>query len=247
MFFSKPGQYAPCGLYTKGHWTLFSITVVLIILAVKYTKTNNKTKIRKIIIGTTLTIWLLEIIKIGLNFYLGNGNNFNAYIPCYYCSLLLYATLLSSVGKGKIQKCGDVFLQTGSIVGGIVFLIFPTTSLTEYPMFHFFSIYSFVYHGIMIYLGIILNKVEYKSLKMRDAIYNVILIVIVSIVAYILNIKLGSNLMFIANPLPNTPLTSVYDITGEFYGLFMILVQALLPFFAVFGILNLIKLKKNKI
>ena len=66
MFFSKPGQYAPCGLYTKGHWTLFSITVVLIILAVKYTKTNNKTKIRKIIIGTTLTIWLLEIIKIAL-------------------------------------------------------------------------------------------------------------------------------------------------------------------------------------
>lgn len=244
MFFAKPGQYAPCGLYTKGHWILFGITIALIIVAVKYTKTKNKITIQKIIRGITVIIWLLEILKIGLNFYLGKGNNPNAYIPCYYCSLLLYSTLLSSIGKGKIQKCGDVFLQTGSIIGGIVFLIFPTTSLTEYPIFHFFSIYSFAYHGIMIYLGIILNKIEYQSLKIRDIVYNIILIGIVSIVAYILNIKLGSNLMFIANPLPNTPLTSVYDSTGKFYGLFMIIVQAVLPFFAVFGILKLIKLKK---
>lgn len=249
MFFAKPGKYEPCGLYTKGHLVLLIITVVLVSLAVTLTKTCDKTKIKKIIITSSIIIWILEIIKISVNICFGNSYNPNTYIPLYYCSILLYATLFSSFGKGKIKKCGDVFIETGGIIGGVVFLLFPTTSLPEYPAFHFFSVHSFLYHGIMVYLGIVLNKSEYQPLNVKDVGYNVILVGLVSIDAYILNVNLGSNLMFISRPLPNTPLTTIYNITGDLYGIFMFLIQAVLPFYAVYGcikIYNLVLKSINK-
>ena len=69
--------------------------------------------------------------------------------------MLIYAGLLSSFGKGKVRRIGDVFLATGSIVGGIVFVLFPTTSIPSYPIFHFISLHSFFFHGTMIYLGLL--------------------------------------------------------------------------------------------
>ena len=125
--------------------------------------------------------WVLEIIKIIFNLKTGNGSNLNTYIPLYYCSILLYAGIFSSIGKGYIKKMGDVFLATDGIVGGILFLILPTTSITMYPMFHFISIQSFLYHGAMLYLGLAINKTNYIELKSKDIIYYATLLFIMCV------------------------------------------------------------------
>lgn len=234
MFLSKPGVYEPCGMFTFSHLGIFTITCLCILLALMYTKVNKKEDIRKIIIGLTILVWILEVLKTIYNFSIGKGGEINKVVPLYYCSLLLYSGLLSSFGKGIFKKIGDVFIATGGIVGGIVFLVLPTTSLPEYPVFHFISIHSFLFHGIMIYLGIVVNKYKYVELKFSDIKYYALLIGIVCVFAYIVNVNKGSNLMFISKDFPGTPLSRIYNSTGKLYTPLCCLVQMTIPYIFIF-------------
>ena len=166
-------------------------------------------------------------------------------MPLYYCSLLLYAGLLSSLGKGILKKAGDGFLSTGAIVGGGIFILFPSTSLPSYPTFHLVSIHSFLYHGIMVYLGLLINFTNYIQLEKKDIIYYSSLVGIICVVAYAINNIFGSNLMFISENFSGTFIEIMYNLTGNLFSIIMILAQMILPFYFMYGLINLIK-KLNK-
>lgn len=236
MFFSRPGEYEACGMFTTGHFILLIVTILSILLALKFTHKKNKEEVHKIIKTCTIVVWILEILIIIFKMNLGNIRDVNTYLPLYYCSLLLYAGLFSSFGKGKIKRTGDVFLVTGGIIGGVVFMLLPTTSLTTYPIFHFVSLYSFVFHGIMVYLGILLLKTTYIKLEKSDIKYYAALVGTICIIAYIVNCIFDSNLMFISKNFPGTPLELLYNMTGPFYTLVMIAAQMTLPFYFIYYI-----------
>lgn len=247
MFFARPMEYEPCGLYSIQHLIFLVLTIVAIYVAVKNTNINSKNIIKRNIRNVTITVWILEIIKIIFNFKIGNGKNLNTYIPLYYCSILLYAGIFSSFGKGFIKRIGDVFLATGGIIGGVLFLIFPTTSITMYPMFHFISIQSFIYHGAMVYLGIIIHKSGYIELENKDIFYYSSLLFIMCVLAFMINIKYGSNLMFISKDFPGTPVGIIYKLTGKYFTIVASLIQIFAPFYTVLGIKNILqKVTLNK-
>lgn len=247
MFFAKPGVYQPCGIFNLKHLCLFLVTITGVSFALKNTKTTNKNDIKKIIKITTIIVWILEILKIGFMCIIGEANNLNRVMPLYYCSLLLYAGILSSYGKGIFKKMGDVFLGTGGIIGGIVFLLFPTTSLPEFPLFHFISFHSFFFHGTMIYLGLLLYKSKYIELKFSDFKYYALLILLICLGAYAVNTRYDCNLMFISKDFPGTPISVLYKTTGKFFTIIMCLIQIIVPFYFIYVIQNIIhKCKKNK-
>ena len=246
MFLSKPGEYEPCDMFTVKHLILFIATCLVVLVAVNNTKVMQKEDIRKIIRKFTLVIWILEILKTVYNIAIGKGSEINKMVPLYYCSLFLYSGLLSSYGKGILKRIGDVFLATGGIVGGLIFLMLPTTSLPEYPLFHFISMHSFFYHGAMVYLGIIINKFKYIDLKLSDLKYYALLIAAVCLGAYFLNEKYGSNLMFISRDFPGTILSTLYNNTGKLYTPLSCLVQMTLPFLLVFSIVKTTEVFKKK-
>ncbi|MBO5349116.1 MAG: YwaF family protein [Clostridia bacterium] len=241
MFFSKPGEYEPCKIFSAGHFILLGITLVIVIVSLYLSKSIKKEQVKKIIQKCTIFLWILEIIKIIFNFAVGNGVNPNNYVPLYYCSLILYAGLLSGFAKGSLKKVGDIFIATGSIIGGLFFLFCPNTSLPTYPTFHYISIQSFVFHGTMLYLGILVNITNYINLKISDIKYYAVLITVISCISYIVNNILGTNFMFISNNFPNTPVEIVYNSTGKFFTLTMILIQVVGPFYLVYFIKYLIK------
>lgn len=243
MFLSRPGEYEPCGLFTVKHFTLMIITIIGISIALKYTV--NKKEVRKIIKKCTVLVWVLEFLIIAFKISINGTSNLNEYVPLYYCSLLLYSGICSSFGKGKIRRIGDVFLATGGIIGGIIFLLFPSTSLPTYPILHLVSIHSFIFHGIMVYLGLLINLTNYIELDKKDIIYYSMLVGIVCIIAYIVNRICGSNLMFISKNFPGTFIEFIYNLTGNFFTIFMIVAQMFLPFYTVYGIKRLI-LNANK-
>jgi len=164
--FADIGKYEACGIFTKGHFILITITIVGILIALKQTIKKNKEEVYKIIKRVTMVMCLLETLKIIYNIKQNSIHAVNTYLPLYYCSILLYAGLLSSFGKGSLKRAGEVSLATGAVIGGIVFLIYPSTSLPIYPAFHIVSIYSFLFHGVMIYLGILLNKTKYMLIEL---------------------------------------------------------------------------------
>lgn len=239
MFLAKPGEYEPCGMYTIGHFILIIITIIGVLIALKYT--INKKETKKIIKNCTIFVWICEIIKIFFKIARNGTSNLNEYVPLYYCSLLLYSGLLSSFGKGKIKRTGDVFLATGGIVGGLVFIFFPTTSLPTYPMLHLASIHSFIFHGIMLYLGMLINLTKYIEINLKDITYYASLIGIICILAYIVNKIFGSNLMFISENFPGTFIEGIYNFTGKLFTPFMVLTQMFLPFYTIYGIIRLLK------
>ncbi len=239
MFFAKPGKFASCGMFTKGHFELIIITIVWIIIVLKNTMNKTKEEVGKIIKRCTILMWILEIIMISFKISTGGLRNLNNYVPLYYCSLLLYAGLLSSFAKGKLKRVGDVFLATGGIIGGIVFMILPTTSLPAYPMLHIVSLHSFLYHGTMVYLGLLINITHYIELHLSDIKYYVILVGMVCLLAYVINKIFDSNLMFISKNFPGTPLEILYNITGPFFTIIMSVAQMTLPFYIVYFWKNL--------
>ena len=245
MFFAKPGEYEPCGIFTMQHFELIIITVLGIIFALKNTVNKTKDEVTQIIRKCTIIMWILEIIMIAFKLCTGDVRNLNNYVPLYYCSLLLYAGLLSSFGKGKLKRIGDVFLATGGIIGGLVFIILPTTSLPSYPMLHMVSLHSFFFHGTMIYLGLLIDITHYIELNLSDIKYFATLVGGICVLAYIINKKFGSNLMFISQNFPGMPIEIIYNATGRFYTLVMSIAQMTLPFYIVYGIIQIIKRRQR--
>lgn len=241
MFFAKAGEYEPCGIYNLKHVVLAIITIIFIFIALKCTKNKDKNKVKRIIKFCTITLWILEIVKIIFKLQQYEPTDVNKYVPLYYCSIFLYAGILSSFGIGKMKRIGDVFLATGGVVGGIVFIIFPTTSLPEYPMFHFISLHSFLFHGIMIYIGILINITNYIELKKKDIIYYAELVGVICIISLVINNIFESNLMFISQNFPGMPIEIIYNATGIFFTPIMIAIQITLPFIIVYMINKLIK------
>lgn len=246
MFFARPGTYKPCGIYTIGHFALLAIVTLGVIIALKYTKNKSSEEVKKIIRRITIFLWILEIIKIIFNMIIGNVSNPNTYIPLYFCSIILYAGVLSGFCKGRLKRTGDVFLSTGGLIAGIVFLLYPSTSLPTYPIFHYISIQSMVLHGAMVYLGILLNVTHYIELEKKDINYYAILILIISVLAYIINNIFDSNLMFISKDFPGTPISLIYHASRELFTTVMVVGQATAPFYVVYGIRKLISKKEEK-
>ena len=238
MLFAYPGKYEPCGLFTIDHLKLIIITIIGIIIGLKKTVNKTKEEVKSIIKRCTVLVWNLEVIIIAFKLYTGDIRNVNNYVPLYFCSLLLYAGALASFSKGKLKRMGEVFLATGGIIGGLVFIIVPTTSLPTYPMWHIVSLHSFLYHGIMVYLGLLINITHYIEIKLSDIKYYTTLVGSICILAYIINNIFDSNLMFISKNFPGTPIEIIYKFTGLLYTLVASVGQMTLPFYIIYGIKN---------
>ena len=141
---------------------------------------------------------------------------------------------------------GDVFLATGGIIGGIVFIIMPTTSLPTYPMLHYLSLHSFLYHGIMVYIGLLMNATHYIELELKDFIYFSELIGGICMISLVINRIFDSNLMFISKDFPGTPLTILYHLTGKLFTPIMIVIQMTLPFLVVYSVQQEKKIKQKQ-
>mgnify|MGYP004632691321 FL=1 len=241
--FADAGVYKPCGIFTKGHFILILATVLGIFVALKHSVGMTKEKVYKVIKKLTITMCIIEIFKIIYSISKNSLYDVNTYLPLYYCSMLLYAGLLSSFCKGTLKRVGDVCLATGSIIGGIVFIIYPSTTLPTYPAFHFLSIHSFLFHGIMVYLGILINKTHYIELKKEDLKYFASLVGIMSIIAFAINGIFNSNLMFISQNFEVFPINAIYNLTngGITFSLIMALAQMTLPFYAVYYVVEKIR------
>ena len=91
MFFSKPGEYKACGLFSLQHIGLILATFACVTIALKKTVHKSKEEVYKIIRNLTIVICALEIFKILYIVTYLKLTDVKEWLPLYYCSLLLYA------------------------------------------------------------------------------------------------------------------------------------------------------------
>lgn len=218
-FFCKENEYEPVGMFSVGH--IVTLIIFLLIVAFCAYKCRKIGKDKAILLTKIIAIvvTVLEIIKITIAFINGEGDKLDHWVPLYFCSMFIYAAWLAGYAKGKIADLGRAFVGTGGIIAGLSFLIFPTTSFTMYPLFHYFCMYSMVYHSLMVFLGItyLLNGVVKIDKK--------------SFIDYVIFCSVLNILAIIVNSLPiyihvdNVP-TSGYNYPYPYYTNFMFLKRA---------------------
>ena len=241
MFFSLPNEYEPAGLFSAWHLLLLTVTALLVAAGLYASRRMSERAVRRTVVIVTATLWVLEFFKILFVLLVVKTTNPNEFVPLYYCSLILYAGLMSSCSRGLLRRVGDCFIATGGLVGGVVFLLLPTTSLPRYPVFHFITWHSFLLHGLMVYLGLLLLLRGTYRVRLGDIRYCAALISVICAVALAFNLIYDhmagvsvANLMFISKDFPGTPIALIYRICGKLFTPFMWLAQAFLPFLLVF-------------
>ena len=238
--------YPPCGMFTVEHFIALFITLLFIGIGFYLCRDVTVDKLRFLTKIVAIVVTVLEAIKITYNFAYGYTWP-DAWVPLAFCSLFIYASWLAGFGKGIFEKLGKSFLIYGCPTAGFLFLIFPTTSLQLHPIYHYLCLYSMLFHGAMLWLGIlhILHSTELPFLK--TFIYYAVLCTIFAIPSIILNSILGCNMMFLNKPF-NVPLEFISQIYEFSHILYMILIfiAYLACSFVSFGIYKLSVLIKSK-
>ena len=134
---------------------------------------------------------------------------------------------------------------TGGIIGGAFFTIYPLTSLSFYPAAHLISVQSFLFHGLMLYGGLFLLINCKIPLRIKDLGYYAAAVSSVSVIALIINLCLGTNLMFLSQNYPGTFIEPMYNaLPLPLFTLLSAAVQATMPFLLVFGVYKAVKWRK---
>lgn len=242
MFFSKSGEYPASGIYGLAHFLILSFCIIAIIILLIFTKKFNQKQVRKTIGIFGIVFVGLEICKIIFVITNYGVSNVNSWVPLYFCSIFEFGAILSGFGKGKVQKVGDSFLYYGGIVAGIVFLVYPSTSIVYYPWFHFITFHSFLLHSAMIYCGILLVVTKTYIPNIKDVLYYSTLILVWTILALIVNSVCDSNLMFVSHNFDSVPLLNfLWNTFGNIgFALIITLAQTIGLFYTMQGIYTLI-------
>jgi len=155
---------------------------------------------------------------------------------------------MSGFGKGIIKKTGETFIACGCSVAGLSFLIMPSTSLTEVPMFHFLSCYSMLYHSLMLFFGLLYLSKKVVIIFRKSFKYFSVYVIIAGIVSIILNSIFDANLMFLAHPyhIPIWFLEPLSENVPILYSALILFVCILAPYFISYGLSKIFNKEKCK-
>ncbi len=230
-FFAPQGRFKPCGMFTADHIvaTLICITIVASLLIFFRKSALKLNKLRLIRTGA-VTLSILEIIKISHSFIYGDYY-LDAWFPLSYCGLFIFALWMAGYGKNRLKQVGEAFIVYGCPFAGMAFLVFPTTSLMIFPIWHYFSLYSMFYHSLMIFVGITLLLNEPKLDKNSFVSYAMFVITF-AIPAIIMNSIFECNLMNLREPynIPIQPLQNIYSNLPTLYTVLVVIVYMCIPF-----------------
>lgn len=249
-FFCKEFEYPPVGMFSIGHICILIVFLIITGIGIYVCRKLEEKKILLITRIIAIVVTMLETIKIIVQHINGEGHLIDHWFPLYFCSMFIYAAWMAGFGKGHIQKLGRAFIGTGGIIAGTCFLIFPTTSFTMYPLFHYFCLYSMVFHSLMVFLGVVYLLNGFEKVGKSSFFYHVIFCSFFNILAIVVNSILDTNFMFLKRA-GNIPIRLIVQLEAFSPILFTIVIFIVCIFGTYFWvwladtIIKKIKLGKN--
>ncbi|NLJ41389.1 MAG: YwaF family protein [Clostridiales bacterium] len=209
------GPYKP---FTLSHIIVILILFQLVCLAVRQSR-HKEYRIRyKRVCKAYKFLVFLNILRFVWDWHTGCFN-IKEDLPLQLCGIQMFAIPLAlytqriksdpisrpafpkfnAISK-KIHKIGIYaieFVYAYGIIGFLLALIFPATTLYDYPVFHLRSIQSFLYHTTMGFIAFMLPHLNYRPrvYNIRKA-YNSL--ILCTLFTGIVNISIGSNYLYTA-------------------------------------------------
>ncbi|MDE6583226.1 MAG: YwaF family protein [Clostridia bacterium] len=228
------------GAFTWQHFLIMGIFVIAMVVAVYFSRKLNEKQTSKVLLSIAILVTVMEVIKITIRIIKGSG--LDGFFPLYFCSLFIYSIWLTFCKNDFLKTMGFSFIIFGGIIGSIINTVYPTTSLMMYPAWHPSTLHSFFYHWLMLYTAILVIMKKLYQPKAKHFLHFFVLMTVASIIAFIINITCGSNMMFIGNPygLPAF-VKSIYEVSPYLFAFLSYFVQTFLLYWACFGIYKLVE------
>ncbi|MBQ8162915.1 MAG: YwaF family protein [Clostridia bacterium] len=227
-----------CGILSLGHIFTVILFAALSVLSIYFLKRLNGKQSKRFMLIVAISVTFMEIVKISLR--IAKNQACDSWVPLYYCSLFIFAMWFTLAKNPKIQTIGYSYIGMGAILAAPLNILYPSTSLAIFPIWHPASVHSFLYHLIMFVTGIfILIKKIYIPKKEHSIVYFVF-IFIACIPSVILNETVGTNCMFLANAFGLPILGTLQSSQPIIYMLLVFIAQSIIIFWASFGAYKLI-------
>ncbi len=226
-----------CGMFTPEHFATILAFFALLIGALYLSRNFSHQSIRRIHLIVAVTVTVGEVVKDAIQIY--KGNEPSSWLPFFYCSLFVYAIWLAYSKNKFVSAIGFSYITLGGAMAGIFFTFYPSTSLVWYPIWHPLSIYGFVYHFIMTYCGILFLVRGYFRPTYKNWLHYFIFISVACVPSVIFNLLLGSNCMFLRDPMNLPIFTSILEASPILWALFAFVGQAVLMFWLNYGLYSL--------
>lgn len=249
-FFCKEYEYEPVGMFSVGHILILLFFLLLVAFFAYKCRHLHEEKIVVLTRSIAIIVTILETIKIIIQHVNGEGDLIDHWLPLYFCSMFIYATWMAGFGKGVIKHLGKAFIGTGGIIAGMSFLVFPTTSFTMYPLFHYFCLYSMVYHSLMVFLGIVYLLNGFEKIDKTSFVYYILFCSFFNILAIIVNAILDTNFMFLkrAGNIPIPLVVKIEQFSPVLFTIFMFFICIFGTYFIIWGICFIInKIKARRV
>ena len=233
--FAPNGRFEPCGMFTPNH-IIASCVCLIVVSALIFLQRKKHIKLNKdkTFKFCAMLLTILEVIKISHSFIYGDYY-LDAWFPLSYCGLFIFALWMAGFGHGRIKRMGEVFIAYGCPCAGIAFLIFPTTSLMIFPIWHYFSLYSLFFHSLMIFIGIFALSFE-NRFDLDSFLNYAVFVITFAIPSVISNSTFNSNLMNLREPynIPIQFLQKIYSSCNICYTLLVVFGYMLVPIVMAF-------------
>ncbi len=144
------------------------------------------------------------------------------YLPLHLCSINIFLILFFTI---KPTRTVGNFLYMACIPGAVLALLTPTW--TKLPFLNFMHLHSFTIHIALAVFPIMLTAGGDIRPRWRDVPKGLVLLMGLAVVAYVTNLRYGTNFMFLMKPAKGSPLVWFEKAFGNHLIGFPVLIAAI--------------------
>lgn len=244
--FSPANKATACKMWSPTYIVALVVVLLMVIIGLVFSRKMKEKHVRLVLIIMAIFGISTEIIKmifVGVTY----GIEKVEFLPLYFCSLFMYSTVLAATKVKVLKNTGLSFLFFGGIIGATAFFIYPSACIPNYPIYHFMCLRTMLFHGSMIYAGILIVITGFYKPKLKHFLNYFVALIIVCLLAYIINLTTGSDLMYLSKPLDFEISKVVYNKVPNLYPFIVMILEITVPFFTSYLIYYLISLIITKI
>lgn len=204
-------------LWGAGHLTLLGLCAVLLIGCIYKTLRLSPDRIRFWVRFAAVCLPILELARILWIMIVGERLWFKL-LPLHVCGV--HVLFLPWAAYTKRNHPVQEFVFSTGILGGISALLFLSGIADTYPLFHFQTIQSVLYHGIMIYVPVVLAKSGQFQPKIQRLPQALGILLASAMVAAVIDVWYEQNYMFLLYPPLGTPMVALFEQFGR--GLYLL-------------------------
>ena len=192
---------------------VLSMLTLAIFFGLRNRGKSDKEKNRTLIVAAIL-IDVVEIFKIVVMLYRsGDPTSWQNHLPLFLCSIQLITIPLAAFAKGKLREAALDFVLIFGLLGGVLGTVGAGQNYNAYPVLSLDNVASGVTHCISGFASLYIGLSGMGSLKKQNAWITYTILGGFCIPAYIANVTLGTNYMFLMQG-DGTPYDILYNLLG---------------------------------